>query len=318
MSAASTPTTTLAELRGASKRFGTILALDQVDLQIRPGEVLALLGPNGAGKTTALGLLTGAIKPTEGTASLFGDDPQQWQTRQRIGVMQQSASLVDTLRVEELVRQFSAYYPAPRPIEQTLAMAGLESLGDRRYAALSGGQQRRVQFALAICGNPPLLFVDEPTVGLDVGARRDFWRILRELRQEGSGIVLTTHYLEEADALADRVVMIADGRILAEGSPTEIKARAAGKTLRFRSSIELAALATWAGVVAAQRQGELIELQATHAESLLRRLLDADAELSDLQVLPLSLEDAFLSLNQPAQRSAPTDTRVDARCEETV
>ena len=317
MSAAPAPTT-LAELRGASKRFGKILALDRVDLQIRPAEVLALLGPNGAGKTTALGLLTGAIKPSAGAASLFDDDPQHWRARQQIGVMQQSASLVDTLRVVELVRQFSAYYPAPRPIEQTLTMAGLETLADRRYAALSGGQQRRVQFALAICGNPPLLFVDEPTVGLDVSARRDFWRILRELRQQGTGIVLTTHYLDEADALADRIVMIADGRILAHGSPTEIKSRAAGKKLRFRTSIELAALAHWQGVLTVEQQGELTELQVTHAESILRRLLDADAELSDLQVLPLSLEDAFLSLNEPARQSPHSETRVDARREETA
>lgn len=286
----------LAKLTNASKRYRRIQALDQVTLSIHPAEVLALLGPNGAGKTTALGLLTGALRPDTGSATLFDGDPQDWRVRRRIGVMQQAASLPETLRVAEHVRQFSGYYPQPRPLEQTLALAGISDLAGRRYDALSGGQQRRVQFALAICGNPPLLFVDEPTVGLDVEARRTFWKVLADLRAGGTSIVLTTHYLEEADALADRIVVIAGGRVLAQDSPAGIKSRAAGKRLRFTSQLDPAQLAQWSGVSSAQRDGGRVELRTSSAESVLRQLLAADPQLADLEVLPLSLEEAVISL----------------------
>jgi ABC-2 type transport system ATP-binding protein len=296
ISHATTPIPPLARLVGASKRYGDVLALDQVNLDIRPGEVLSVLGPNGAGKTTALALLMGLRQPDLGRAELFGGDPGDPRVRQKIGVMLQSAALPEALRVDELVHLQSSYYPAPRPLAETLSLAGLEPLAARRYSALSGGQQRRVQFALAICGNPALLFVDEPTVGLDVEARRGFWAVLRQLRADGASIVLTTHYLEEADALADRIVLLAEGRVLADDTPAGIKSRAAGKRVRCVTAVPLAELAGWAEVEAATEEGGITELRTYHAERLLSRLLALDPGITGLEVLPLSLEEAFVSL----------------------
>ncbi len=296
MNAMLSPDVPLAELRAATRHYGALLALDAVDLQVRPGEVLAVLGANGAGKSTALGLLTGRLSPDGGDVRLFGADPREPAVRRQIGVMLQDVDLPDTLRVAEHVRLFSSYYPAPRPLEETLALAGVADLAKRPYGALSGGQKRRVQFALAICGHAPLLFVDEPTVGLDVESRRNFWAVLRQLRDDGAGIVLTTHYLEEADALADRIVLMAAGRVLAEGSPADIKARAAGKRLRARTTLDAHALARWPGVVSLQVEQGVTELVTRDAEALLRRWLEADPGLADLEVRPLSLEEAFLSI----------------------
>ena len=302
---ASIPPRTLATLTAASKRYGTVQALHAVDLDVRSGEVLAVLGANGAGKTTALGLLTGRLSADAGSARLFGADPRDPAVRRGIGVMLQDGDLPDTLRVAEHVRLFSSYYPSPRPVADTLALAGLADLARRPYGALSGGQKRRVEFALAICGRPPLLFVDEPTVGLDVEARRNFWAVLRQLRDEGAGIVLTTHYLEEADALADRIVLMAGGRVLAQDTPAGIKALAEGKRLRARTSLSPDVLGRWPGVVSVTVEQGVTELLSRDAEALLRRWLAEDAALSDLEVRPLSLEEAFLSLTaRPAAATA--------------
>lgn len=294
----------LARLDGASKRYGAIQALQPLDLELRAGEVLALLGPNGAGKTSALGLLTGRLSPDAGSARILGRDPREAQARRAIGVMLQEASLPETLRVAELVRLFASYYPTPRPLAETLELAGLDALARRRYEQLSGGQQRRVHFALAICGHPALLFVDEPTTGLDVEARRGFWQVLRTLRDEGAGIVLTTHYLEEADALADRIVLLAEGRVLAEGSPAAIKSRVASRRVRCRSGLATELLATWPEVDAVTREGEWLDVRSTRPEALLRRMLAADPALDQLEVAPLSLEEAFLTLTRPLQEAA--------------
>lgn len=286
----------LARLAGAGKRYGQVKALDGFDLAVHAGEVVAVLGANGAGKTTALGLLTGRIGPDAGEAELFGRDPRDPAARRGIGVMLQDGDLPDTLRVAEHVRLFSSYYPTPRHVDDTLALAGLSDLAGRPYGALSGGQKRRVQFALAICGRPPLLFVDEPTVGLDVEARRAFWEVIRRLRAEGTAIVLTTHYLEEADALADRIVLMAAGRLLADDTPARIKALADGKRVLARSRLGAAALAAWPeadGVL--DRDGRL-EVSTRQPEALLRRWLAADEQLSELEVRPLPLEDAVLAL----------------------
>ena len=298
------PGSLLARLRGASKSYGSVQALAAVDMDVRAGEVLAVLGANGAGKSTALGLLTGRLSADAGQVELLGGDPRDAAVRRGIGVMLQDGGLADTLRVAEHVRLFSTYYPDPRPLAETLSLAGLEDLAKRRYGDLSGGQQRRVQFALAICGRPALLFVDEPTVGLDVEARRNFWSVLKQLRNEGAGIVLTTHYLEEADALADRVLLLAGGRVLAEDTPAGIKSRAAGKRLRARTAIELAALSSWPEVRSARLVEGIAELLSHDAERLLRRWLAQDENLSELEVRPLNLEEAFLSLTAPAAAPA--------------
>lgn len=290
------PPRVLAALSAAGKRYGNLQALEAVDLHVYAGEVLAVLGANGAGKSTALGLLTGRLSPDAGSARLFGADPRLPAVRRNIGVMLQDGDLPDTLRVAEHVRLFSSYYPSPRPIAETLALAGLEDLARRPYGALSGGQKRRVEFALAICGRPPLLFVDEPTVGLDVEARRNFWAVLRQLRGEGTGIVLTTHYLEEADALADRIVLMAGGRVLAQDTPAGIKSRAEGKRVRARTVLSSDQLGALPGVVSVTVEQGVTDVLTRDAESLLRHWLAADAALADLEVRPLSLEEAFLTL----------------------
>ena len=292
----------LARLKGASKAYGAVQAVSSVDIDVRAGEVLAVLGANGAGKSTALGLLTGRLGADAGQVELLGGDPRDAVIRRGIGVMLQEGSLPDTLRVSEHVRLYSSYYPNPRPLAESLALAGLEDIAKRRYSDLSGGQQRRVQFALAICGRPVLLFVDEPTVGLDVEARRNFWSVLRQLRGEGTGIVLTTHYIEEADALADRVLLLANGRVLAEDTPSGIKARAAGKRVRGRTALPIGTLSAWPGVRSSSLVEGVAELVTNDAEQLLRRWLAADAGLAELECRPLSLEEAFLSLTAPTAK----------------
>ncbi len=212
-----------AALNSVTKTYGSQPALDSFDLEVRRGELLALLGPNGAGKTTAVKLMLGLLAPDAGSVRVFGRDPQKAQHRQRTGAMLQVARVPEILRVREHIDLFSSYYPHRLPMAEVVSAAGLQGIENRRFGALSGGQKQRVLFALAICGDPDLLFLDEPTVGLDVHARRAMWAQIRALRSHGKTILLTTHYLEEADALADRIVVINHGRVIANGTPAEIK-----------------------------------------------------------------------------------------------
>ena len=286
--------TPLARLAGAVKRYGATTALHGIDLGLHAGEVVALLGPNGAGKSSAIGLLTGRLRADGGSVSVGGADPRDWRVRRQLGVMLQDTSLPETLTVAELVRLFAGYYPHPRPLDEVLGMAGLSDIAGRRYGALSGGQQRRVQFAIAIAGRAPLLLIDEPTTGLDVGARRALWQTVRTLRAEGAAVLLTTHYLEEADALADRIVLLDRGRIQREGTPDEIKASAAGSRVVLRSSLEPDVLAALAGTPALAQDDGRVAFMTREPEALLRRLLPRDPQLTGLEVRPLSLEDAVL------------------------
>lgn len=305
------PHVVVARLAGITHRYGAHRALDGFDLEVRAGEVLALLGPNGAGKSTALGLLTGLLRVQQGRVELCGGDPRDAASRRALGVMLQEARLPETLRVGELVRQFSAAYPDPRPLAETLALAGLEDLERRTYAALSGGQQRRVQFALAICGRPRVVLVDEPTTGLDADARRAFWAVLRGLRLEGAALVLTTHYLEEADALADRVAVIRAGRIVAEGTPMQLKARFGGTRLRCRSVLEPAEVGTLPGVREVHREGGRLHVVCADASAVVRELMARDPALAELEVVPGSLEDSILDLTR-ANAAAPNHPRAVA------
>ncbi|HSK93328.1 MAG TPA: ABC transporter ATP-binding protein, partial [Candidatus Angelobacter sp.] len=293
----------LAELRGASKRFGTgaaaVDAVRDVDLTIRSGELLAVLGPNGAGKTTAISILTGLTRPTAGTATLFGRDPRDLEARRRIGVMLQASGVPETLRVRELLAQFRGYYPAPLSMAQITEAAGLGGLEHRLFGDLSGGQQRRVLFGIALAGDPELVFFDEPTTGLDVEIRRSLWSTLRGLKASGRGVVLTTHYLEEADALADRIVVIDHGRVIADGTPTEIKSLVPGRRIRAESSVPVGEAERFPGVQRASRDGTWIELLVSAAEPALRAFLAADPTLSNLTVVEPSLEEAFLALTTP-------------------
>ena len=221
----------IAELKAVTKSYGAVKALDGIDFSIEPGELVALLGPNGAGKTTAVRILLGLAAPTSGRASVFGRSPRDQEARRRTGALLQVSKVPETLRAREHIELFSSYYPNPLPLIETLAAAGLSGIENRLFGELSGGQKQRVLFALALCGNPTLLFLDEPTVGLDVETRRLLWRRIREFVGRGGSVLLTTHYLEEAEALANRIALIKGGRIVAEGTPAEIKARTASGRL---------------------------------------------------------------------------------------
>ncbi|PYQ66799.1 MAG: multidrug ABC transporter ATP-binding protein [Acidobacteria bacterium] len=286
----------LAELRRAVKRFGAVTALDGVDFAVQPGEVVALLGPNGAGKTTAVQLLLGLLRPSGGEVRLFDQDPRSTAARVRVGAMLQISKVPETLRVREHVHLISSYYPNPLPATEVMAAAGLVGLENRLFGKLSGGQRQRVLFALALCGDPHLLFLDEPSVGMDVESRRGLWSVIEGKAAEGRSVLLTTHHLEEADALADRIVLISRGRIVAEGTPAEIKARVAGRKVRCRTALTLEEAAALPGVRAARREGELTELFTTEADRAVRELLARDPGLSGLEVEGADLEEAFLTL----------------------
>jgi len=298
----------LARLQGARKAYGKVVALEGVDLALHFGELLALLGPNGAGKTTAIALLLGLIRADAGQVSLFGMDPQRIQARRNIGVMLQNAALPATLRVGELIRLTSSYYPAPRTLHESAQLAGVGDLLRRPYAKLSGGQQRRVQFALALCGRPRLLFLDEPTVGMDIEARRKVWAAIRHLIAEGCSIVLTTHYLEEAEALADRVCVMARGKVVSEGSVDALRARVSLKRVRCMTRLEPSFVRQWPEVVEADLDNGHLSISTDTAEALVRRLLDADAGLSALEVRAAGLSEAFTELTRDAGE-ASTDQR---------
>ena len=292
----------LATMSAVTHRYGDVVALDGLNLEIRAGEVLAVLGPNGAGKTTAIGLLLGTLRVQDGSVRVFGHEPGAGAVRMRRGAMLQVSGVPDTLTIAEHLELFSSYYPAPLPVSRLLAMAGLEELANRRYGRLSGGQKQRVMFALALAGDPELVFLDEPTTGLDVEARRSLWNEIRELKAAGRTAVLTTHYLEEADALADRIAVIHEGRVVAEGTPAEIKSRAADRRVRCITAVNRDEVAALPGVARVEVNGQHLEVLTTQPEELLRTLLALDPDLRDLHVTGARLEDAFLTLVRNGKR----------------
>ena len=291
----------LAHLRNARKSYGKLLALDDMDLQLRSGQVLALLGANGAGKSTAVSVMLGLVQAEQGEASLLGQPPLSMDARRRTGVMLQSTALPDTLKVGELLAMTRGYYAQPLSVADCVAMAGLEGLLDRRYGKLSGGQQRRVQFAMAICGRPQVLFLDEPTTGLDIEARQQMWSAIRERAAAGCAVLLTTHYLEEAEALADHVVVMQAGRTLAEGSVAQIRERVLQRRIRCHTQMDERDIAEWAGVRHVQRDGNVVEIQAEPVEQVVARLLAEDPRLSALEVHRAGLADAFLEITRKAE-----------------
>jgi len=288
----------LAELSGVSKRFGKTLALDGLDLHVRCGELLALLGPNGAGKSTAISLLLGLLEPDAGSARLFGQSPRQVAARRQVGVMMQEATLASELRVREQIELVASYYPDPLAIDEVMQVTQTTPLADRPYGKLSGGQKRQAQFAIAICGRPRLLFLDEPTAGLDLPAREMMWTLLCRLVKQGSSIVLTTHYLEEAEALADRVVVLAKGRTIASGTVNDMRALVVCRRIECHTSLTTKEVAGWPEVKSVRSEEQRMSITASDAETVVRRLLAADAHLAQLEVRRAGLAEAFTQLTQ--------------------
>jgi ABC-2 type transport system ATP-binding protein len=292
---------TVAVLSGVKKSFGATVALDGLDLEVRSGELLAVLGPNGAGKSTAISLLLGLQQPDAGTVSLFGQPPERIESRYRVGVMMQEVELAPELRTRELIDLTASYYPAPMSVAEVLELTHTTALAERPYGKLSAGQKRQVQFAVAVCGRPDLLFLDEPTVGLDLPARETLWASLRRLIASGSSIVLTTHYLEEAEALADRVAVLANGRLIAEGTVEEMRSLVVRKRISCVTTLAAAEVSSWEDVTAASRDRDRLHVVARDADAVVRRLLQTDLQAHDLEVQRAGLSEAFTELTQEAR-----------------
>lgn len=303
----SSPVDVVAALTRVTKRFPNgVVALNDLSLTLRRGEVVALLGPNGAGKSTAVKLLMGLSSPTSGIVSIFGADPRNHAARVRTGVMLQVGRAPEMLRVREHIELFRGYYPRPMAYADIIEVAGLAGIESRFFGQLSGGQKQRVLFALALAGNPDLVFLDEPTVGLDIKSRRSMWAQIELLAAQGKTVLLTTHYLEEADSLAQRIVVIDKGRIVCQGTPAEVKSLGSAapgtassrslKIIRCATTIPANALLNIPGVTSATLTGELTTILTSQAESTLRELLALDPSLHSIDVQSPKLEDAFLAL----------------------
>jgi ABC-2 type transport system ATP-binding protein len=293
----------LASLNAAVKRYGSVTALDGFDLTVNRGQLLALLGPNGAGKSTAISILLGLQRPDAGSATLFGEDPQSLEARRRVGIMMQEVQLSPVMRSRELIEQITNYYPSPYETGAVISRLKIEDLAERRYKDLSGGQKRQVQFAMAICGRPELLFLDEPTVGLDVNARAALWRVVRELVHEGASIVLTTHYIEEAEALADRVAVMAHGKLVAGGTVDEIRSHVSRKSVTFKSTLPVEQVRAWPEVLEFDPNGGCMRIVTHDAETVLRRVLGADPDVRDVEVRRAGLAEAFAEITSQGKAS---------------
>jgi ABC-2 type transport system ATP-binding protein len=287
-----------AVLERVGKSYGKVEALKGFSLTVRAGEVVALLGPNGAGKTTAVMILLGLRSPDEGSARIFGRDPREVKARRLLGATPQETGFPATLRVAEVIDLVRAHYPHPLDTADVVTRFGLAEVARRQVGGLSGGQKRRLAVALAFVGTPRAVFLDEPTTGLDVEARRRVWDAIRAYAENGGTVLLTTHYLEEADALASRVAVIAGGTTLAEGSPAEVKALAGLKRIRVEVDGELPRLS---GVERATRAGRVHTLYTADAGAVVELLVASGVALQDLEVTPVTLEEAFLSLTERTQ-----------------
>ena len=282
----------VASLDGVSKRFGGVAALTDVSLEIRSGRIVALLGPNGAGKTTAIRILLGLRRPDRGRARLFGCDPTAPGTRRRVGVTPQEASFPPTLMVDEIIDLVRGHYSSPLSAAKLAEAFGLPLLRARKAGGLSVGERRRVALALAFVGAPDLVVLDEPSAGLDVEARHESWAAIRDFHEEGGAVLLTTHYLEEAEALAQRVVLLNKGRVIADGSVREVAGSIGITQVRF----DAPAVPVLSGALHATRAGSSWTIDCRDADSLVRDLVLADVPFRRLEIRRVSLEQAFLAL----------------------
>jgi ABC-2 type transport system ATP-binding protein len=282
---------------GLRKSYGEIEAVRGIELTIEPGETVALLGPNGAGKSTTIDMILGLAEPDGGTISVLGGTPTAAIDAGQVGAMLQTGALIRDLSVRELVAMVASLYPDPLAVQDALDLTGLGEVAEQRTQKLSGGQSQRVRFAIALVSNPQLLILDEPTVAMDVEGRRSFWTTMRELAARGKTILFATHYLEEADAYADRAVLMAHGTIVADGPPTEIRAMVGTRTIRATlPAAELDALAALPGVSGAERRGEAVVLSCSDSDAAIRALLAAYPDARDIEIAAAGLEQAFLQL----------------------
>jgi ABC-2 type transport system ATP-binding protein len=297
-------------IRGLSKSYrvphGVVRAVRGIDIEIDEGETVALLGPNGAGKSTTIDMLLGLGRPDGGTVTVFGHSPREAVDAGLVGGMLQTGALIRDLSVRELVAMVAALYPNPLDVDETLAVAGLERAAGQRTHKLSGGQTQRVRFAIALVANPRLLVLDEPTVAMDVEGRRDFWSTMRSHAGRGKTVLFATHYLEEADANADRAVLMAHGRIVADGPTTEIKARVGTRTIRATlERVPAEELVALGGVSAVDRRGDSVILRCTDSDQAIRELLASYPAARDIEITGAGLEEAFLQL------TSDPDTELD-------
>ncbi|NKQ53889.1 ABC transporter ATP-binding protein [Amycolatopsis sp. K13G38] len=284
-------------LTGLRKHYGQVRAVDGVDLTIAPGEVVALLGPNGAGKSTTIDMILGLSRPDAGTVSVFGAEPSGAIADGVIGAMLQGGALLDDATVGEMVGMVASLHRTPMPVAEALRRAGIEELAKRRGNKLSGGQKQRVRFAVALVSDPDLLLLDEPTAAMDVGSRREFWRSMQAFTDTGRTVLFATHYLEEAEEFADRVVLMRGGRVVADGSVAEVRALAGGRTLRaVAPGATKTAIAELPGVTEYQVRGDRIAVSSNDSDATLRALLTACPAAHDIEITAIGLEGAFLTL----------------------
>ncbi|MDN5763593.1 MAG: ABC transporter ATP-binding protein [Microlunatus sp.] len=292
------------ELTGLRKSFGLVRAVDGLDLSIAPGEIVAVLGPNGAGKSTTTELITGLVQPDAGSAQVFGLPPRTAIERGLVGVMLQAGALLHEATVRDVLRLMHGLHAHPLPLEEVIERADLRSFWKTRTEKLSGGQAQRLRYALALMSDPQLLILDEPTVGMDVEIRRAFWASMRDFIADGRTVVFATHYLDEADAEADRIVVLARGRVIADGTPAAIKTRVADRTITLADhGASLADLAALPAVISAERAGSRLLLRTTDSDTTLRGLISEHPAAAEIEVVSASLEDAFLTLthDQPEE-----------------
>jgi ABC-2 type transport system ATP-binding protein len=300
------------QISGLTKSFrtpqGPVHAVRDIQFAVAPGETIALLGPNGAGKSTTIDMVLGLLAPDSGTVSVFGMTPTQAVDAGAVGGMLQAGGVIQYLSVRELLTMMASLYPNPLDVEEVIDLTRIRDLADRRTTKLSGGQTQRLRFAVCLVSNPDLLVLDEPTVALDVEARRDFWTTMREFASRGKTVLFATHYLEEADAYADRIILMAHGRIVADGPATEIKATVGMRTIRATlPDPDVAALSVLPGVTNVEKRGEAVILNCSDSDAALRALLPAFPTAHDIEVTGAGLEEAFMHLTGDAGPSDGND-----------
>jgi ABC-2 type transport system ATP-binding protein len=295
------------ELAGLTKSFGAVHAVRGIDLTVRPGEIVAFLGPNGAGKTTTIDMMLGLSRPDSGTARVYGMDPQSAVRHGLVSAVMQTGGLLRDLTVEETLRLTASLFADTRPVAEVLERAGISDIAGRRVVKCSGGQQQRLRFAMALLPDPELLVLDEPTTGMDVAGRRDFWAAIRSDAERGRTVVFATHYLEEADAYADRIVLVRQGEIVADGTAAEVKALVSGRVVRATlADADPIALQALPGVESVELRGDTVLIASMDSDAVARHLLTSTAA-RDLEITSRGLEDAFISLtSQDADDPTPT------------